>query len=161
MEKKENETKAEDAELIVPSEKREYPRIALSVPVFYSLVKEGAAEKTEYDSLAQKGSEQLEKKQAKETETENISSGGVLITTNEKIQEGALLHLSMYLPLPGIACSCSVLGEAVRSEKYDENEKYRTAVRFLSVTHHNLNKYTYAALKDLLNIGGPEIKLRD
>ncbi|MFP4466049.1 MAG: PilZ domain-containing protein [Candidatus Goldiibacteriota bacterium] len=153
-----DEKRAEDARLVFPEEKRAYPRVALSVPVFYKTVSSQGADEREYGALIKKGSEAAEKKESTETQTKNISSGGLLMTTTEKLPCGGIIYLSMYMPLPGLACSCSVLGEVVRSEERKESGKYDTAVKFVSVNHHNMNKYTYAALKELLNIDGSEMK---
>lgn len=77
---------------------------------------------------------------------------------DEKISNGSMLHITMHMPLPGVSCNCSMLGEVVRCEER-EDKKYNIAVKFLKIIHHSLNKYRYATLKELLNLEGPQIKI--
>ena len=128
-----------DAELTVPAERRQYPRIPLSLPIHYSIVKKG--------------------EDIKKSESINISTGGVLMTTEERIEPGSTIHLTMNMPLPGLSCNCAMLGEIVRCEEKEDKSGFKTAVKFNKIVHHNLNKYKYASLKDILKLEGDEIKL--
>jgi len=156
-EQKNEEKEAKNAELIISGERRIYPRIALTVPVKYSIVKEAVPSETEQDELLQKGMENINSDKYNTTQTVNISTGGLLITTDDIINPKTTLHLTMYIPLPGIACNCSILGEVVRCEKTEKG--YNTGIKFIKIIHHNLNKYKYATLKDILNIDGPKFRM--
>ena len=156
-----DDKEAKKPELIMPSdgERREYPRIALSTQVKYSVVKENkVTQEKEHQQLLDFGAQNLDNGRVDVTNTLNLSSGGLLMVTDKKINPGSTIHVTLHMPLPGIACVCSMLAEVIRS---DENEEggFATAVKFLKVVHHNLNKYKYAALHDLLNLEGPNIKL--
>ncbi len=153
------EKEIKKAELFFPSsERRTYPRVALSAPIRYVVIKQGKDNKLDedYDKLISKDFN--EKNIVKESKTINLSSGGLLIQTDEEISVGSLLHIKMHMPLPGISCNCFMLGEVVRCEK-KEIKKYEIAIKFKKVIHHNLNKYKYATLKEILNLEGPQIKI--
>lgn len=153
-----NEKEIKNAELIIPSsERREYPRIALSTPIKYSILKQ-RKENLDQDKLIKEGFNNLYSNNVKVSETINLSSGGLLMVTEEEINTDSILHITMHIPLPGISCNCSMLGKVVRCER-KEDKKYNIAVKFLKIIHHNLNKYKYATLKDLLNLEGPQIKI--
>jgi len=151
------EKEAKKAELIVSGERRIYPRMALSVPVKYSIVKEAVPSEAEHDTLIKQGMDNIETDKFNSTKSVNISSGGLLITTDSRINPKTTLHLSMYIPLPGLACNCSILGEVVRCEKGENG--YNTGIKFIKIIHHNLNKYKYATLRDILNIEDSKFKL--
>jgi hypothetical protein len=147
-------------ELVMPGgEKRIYPRVALSVPVRFTVVVD-EKECSDIGQLLKKGIGKIaEGNGVLGSETLNLSSGGLLMTTQDPVPAGSKLCMNIYLPLPGIACSCDILGEVIRNDRLPGTEGYRTAITFLKVIHHNLNKAKYTALKDLLDIEGPEIKL--
>ena len=98
-------------------------------------------------------------KNLKKSESVNVSTGGVLMTTEEKLEQGSIIQLSMHMPLPGLSCNCAMLGEVVRCEQSEDKKSYRAAVKFTKIVHHNLNKYKYASLKDILNLEGEEISI--
>jgi hypothetical protein len=159
-----DDREAKKAELVLPdgkegSERRAYPRIALSTEVKFSVVKEAQpAHDKEHEDLLNLGAENLEKGKAVATETVNLSSAGLLMNTDRDIAPGSTIHITLHVPLPGISCTCSMLAEIIRSDKNPDGT-FATAVKFLKVVHHNLSKYKYAALHDLLNLEGPQIKL--
>lgn len=157
--KDKQEKEAKHAELIIPGERRTYPRIALSTIVKYSIVKQGEeVNEEQYDNLLDEGIKNLNSNNVKESETVNLSSGGLLMNTDEKINPGSFICVTMHLPLPGLACNCSILGKVIRCEEVGKNN-YKIAIKFEKIVHHNLNKYRYATLKEILNIEGPKIKL--
>ncbi len=154
IEKNNDEKEIKNAELIIPSlERREYPRIALSAPIKYRILK-----REDKDNLIEKELDNLFNDNMRESETINLSSSGLLMTTEEKINCGNILYVTMHIPLPGISCNCSLLAEVVRCEER-QDKKYNIAIKFLKIVHHNLNKYKYATLKDILNLEGPQIKI--
>lgn len=156
-----DDREAKKPELIMPSEgeRREYPRIALSTQVKYSVVKESkASHDKEQQQLLDFGAKNLDDGKVDVSNTLNLSSGGLLMVTDKKINPGSTIHITLHIPLPGIACTCSMLAEVIRSDENDDGG-FATAVKFLKVVHHNLTKYKYAALHDLLNLEGPNIKL--
>jgi hypothetical protein len=147
-------------ELVMPGgEKRTYPRVALSVPVRFTVVgDEGNC--SDNRQILEKGLEKLaEGGGSLDSETVNLSSGGLLMTTESPLPAGSKLCMNIYLPLPGIACNCDILGKVIRNDRIPGTPGYRTAITFLKVIHHNLNRAKHTALKELLDTDGPEIKL--
>ncbi len=142
-----------EAEILLPQERRDYPRISINIKVRYRVITDEPGDKNlikhfDADKILSKYNENT---------TINMSSSGLLMYTNEEIPVKSFIAVNMYIPLPGLSCSCKVLGEVVRSEK--ENEKFKLAVKFLKVLWHNLNKYRFLTLTDLLDIKGEEIKI--
>lgn len=141
-------------EIYLPQERRDYPRVAIAVKVRYRVLDD-----TEEDKNIKKNfdPEKIFSKYCEST-TINISSSGLLMFVEEEIPVKSFIVVNMYIPLPGLSCSCKVMGEVVRCEKEDE-KKYKLAIKFLKVLWHNLNKYKFLTLTDLLDIKGEEIKL--
>ncbi len=142
-----------EAEILLPQERRDYPRISINVKVRYRVLTNDPEDKElikhfDADKILSKYDENI---------TVNMSSSGLLMYTEEEIPIKSFIAVNMYIPLPGLSCSCKVLGEVVRCEK--ENEKYKLAIKFLKVLWHNLNKYKFLTLTDLLDIKGEEIKI--
>jgi len=86
----------------------------------------------------------------------NVSTSGILMESKDSVDLKKFVAVSMYLPLPGLSCSCRALAEVVRCENTDEG--YMLGLKFLRVLYHNLNKYKFLTLADLLNMNGSEIK---
>ena len=76
---------------------------------------------------------------------------------DREIPVKTFIAINMYIPLPGLSCSCKTLAEVVRCER--QNDKYLIGLKFLKVLYHNLNKYKFLTLTDLLEIKGEDIKI--
>ncbi len=140
-------------QILLPQERRDYPRIAISVNVRYRVLGDELEDK---EIIKHFDPEKIFLKY-NENITENISASGLLMYSDEEIPVKSLIAVNMYIPLPGLSCSCKVLGEVVRCEK--DEKKYKMAVKFLKVLWHNLNKYKFLTLTDLLEIKGEDIKI--
>lgn len=145
--------KDREGELLVPQERREYPRVAVNVAVKYRVLTDDEAD----HAITKKfDSEQIFKK-CNESQALNVSTSGLLMYTEEEIPQKKFIAVSMYLPLPGLSCACRALAEVVRCEK--KGGGFEVGVKFLKILHHKLNKYGFLTLTQLLEITGEEIKL--
>ncbi len=144
-----------EADLLIPQERRDYPRIAISVHVKYRILQNDPSDR----ELVKKFDPEKIFEQAGSATMVNISSSGLLMYAPEEIPEKSFVAVSMYLPLPGLSCSCRVLGECVRCIK--EDDRYSIGLQFLKVLHHDLNQFKYMALKDLLEINREPYKPLD
>lgn len=142
-----------EGEILLPKERRDYPRIAVNVKVRYRILENT---KEDMDLIKHFDADKIFL-EYNESNTLNMSSSGLLMYIDEEMQVKSFIAVNMYIPLPGLSCSCKVLGEVVRCER--ENEKYKVAIKFLKVLWHNLNKYKFLTLIDLLEIKGEEIKI--
>lgn len=144
-----------EADLLIPQERRDYPRIAISVHVKYRVLENDEADR----ALIKNFDPEKIFTEASSAEMVNISSSGLLMYSKDEIPEKSFVAVSMYLPLPGLACSCRVLGECVRSIK--EENRYSIGLKFLKILHHDLNQFKYMTLKDMLEINGAAFKPPD
>jgi hypothetical protein len=143
-----------DGELLVPKERRDYPRVAVNVRVKYRVLENDEAD----HALVKHFDPEKIFVACRECDVVNISTSGLLMYTDEKISDKSFVAINMVLPLPGLACSCKAIAEVIRCDM--EKEKYLVALKFLKVIHHDLNKFKYMTLTDLLDIhGGENIKL--
>jgi len=142
-----------EGELLVPQERREYPRIAINVAVKYRILTKDEADY----AITKKFDPEEIFKECNESRALNISKSGLLMNTKEEIEPKSFIAVSMYLPLPGLSCACRALAEVVRCEK--KGEEFVVGVKFLRILHHKLNKYGFLTLTQLLEITGEEIKL--
>lgn len=141
-----------EADLLIPQERRDYPRIAISVHVKYRVLENDPEDR----ELIKKFDPEKIFEQAASATMVNISSSGLLMYASEEIPVKSFVAVSMYLPLPGLSCSCRVLGECVRCIK--EANRWSIGLKFLKVLQHDLNQFKYMALKDLLEIRGQDFK---
>lgn len=142
-----------EGEILLPQERRDYPRIAITIKARYRVLENNSEDK---ELIKHFDAEKIFSKY-NENSTINMSSSGLLMYSDEEVPLKSFIAVNMYIPLPGLSCSCKVLGEVVRCEK--EGEKYKLAIKFLKVLWHNLNKYKFLTLTDLLDIKGEEIKI--
>jgi len=140
-------------DLLIPQERRDYPRVAVAVTVRYRLLEQNQAD----EAIHKKFNPDLIYEKYQSAEATNLSTSGLLMVTSENVPEKSFLLVSMYLPLPGLSCSATALAECIRCT--GENGKNTVALKFLKVLHHDLNKYKFCTLTDLLDIRGEEIKL--
>jgi hypothetical protein len=158
MAKDEKEEKQE-GELLLPQERRDYPRVAVTVKVRYRVLEDDVAD----HALTRHFDPEKIFTKFQESSLINVSSSGLLMYVHEKIQQKKFVAISMFLPLPGLACSCKALAEVIRCEEEKEEKnglKYTAALKFLKVINHSLNKYNFLTLNDLLDIrGGEDIKI--
>lgn len=156
MEEKEEKT---EGELLLPQERRDYPRIAVSVSVRYRVLEGDEAD----NALTKHFDPEKIFTRFQESRLINVSTSGLLMRAHEEIQEKKFVAVNMYLPMPGLSCSCKALAEVIRCVKDEsgkETSKYIVALKFLKVIHHNLNKYKFVTLTDILDIkGGENIKM--
>ena len=156
MARDEKEEKNE-AELLIPKERRDYPRAAVSVSVRYRVLEDDEADR----ALTKHFDPEKIFEKFNESRVINVSSSGLLMYAHENINEKRFVAVSMVLPLPGLACMCKALAEVIRCDK-DETEasRYIVALKFLKIIHHSLNKFKFMTLNELLDIkGGEDIKL--
>ncbi|HDQ26172.1 MAG TPA: PilZ domain-containing protein [bacterium] len=139
-----------EAELLLPRERRDYPRISVSVKVKYRMLDDDADDRNLVKHFDPE-------KIFFESSAVNISASGLLMKTKEEIPLKKFIAISMYLPMPGISCNCRAIAEIVRCEK--DREIYLIGVKFLKVINHSLNKFKFLSLADLLNMKGDSIKI--
>lgn len=148
-----------EGELLLPQERRDYPRISVSVGVRYRVLADDEADK----ALTKHFDPEKIFTKFQECHVINMSTSGLLMRAPEDIKEKKFVAINMYLPMPGLSCSCKALAEVIRcvkDESKGENNKYIVALKFLKVIHHNLNKYKFVTLADILDIkGGENIKM--
>lgn len=144
------EEEKKEGDLLLPQERRDYPRVSFSIKVHYRVL-----EHTQADEHLTKHFDA--DKIFAQTDALNLSSSGLLMVVDEQIPVKSFVAVSMYIPLPGLSCKCRVLGEVMRCE-YAEG-KFSIGIKFLKVFWHDLNKYKFVTLTDLLNIKGEDIKL--
>ncbi|MCX7698834.1 MAG: PilZ domain-containing protein [Candidatus Goldbacteria bacterium] len=131
-------------------EKREHPRIEMTVPVRYRILSSEEATKAlnrsfDADTILQEYSE---------GETINVSKTGILMYTNEEVPIKSFIVINMHISIPGISCNCKALAEIMRREKAFDSSKYfyKIALKFHKILHHNLKNYKYMRLNELLDI---------
>jgi hypothetical protein len=139
-----------EGELLLPQEKRDYPRIAINVKVMYRVLDNDEADK----ALVKHFDPEKVFQACKISEVINVSTSGLLMYTVENIPDKSFVAVNMYIPLPGLSCACRAVAEVIRCEK--QKDKYLIGLKFLKVIHHNLNKYKFLTLNDLLEIKGGE-----
>jgi hypothetical protein len=158
MSENEKEEKTE-GELLIPQERRDYPRVSLSVKVRYRILDDDEADK----ALTRHFDPEKIFTKYQESSLINVSTSGLLMYTSEEVRVKKFVAVSMYLPMPGLSCACKALAEVIRCDKDKESKesnKYVVALKFLKVIHHNLNKYRFITLTDILDIkGGENIKM--
>ncbi len=142
-----------EGDLLFPQERREYPRLAVNVTVRYRVL--GSSK--EDIELAKKFNPEEIFREFEEDETVNISTSGLLMYCKDAIPDKSIVAVNFYMPLPGLSCTCKALAEAIRCEKI--NGRYITALKFLKIIHHDMTKYKYLTLNEILAIKGMEIKL--
>jgi hypothetical protein len=143
-----------DGELLVPKERRDYPRVAVNVRVKYRILENDEADQ----ALVKHFDPEKIFTSCRECDVVNVSTSGLLMYTEEVLADKSFVAINMVLPLPGLSCSCKAIAEVIRCDK--EDKKYLVALKFLKVIHHDLNKFKYMTLTDLLDIhGGENIKL--
>ncbi len=160
LNKENNDNINKEGELLVPQERRDYPRIAINVKVRYRVLDDTEADKNltkhfDPDQILQEYSE---------SKVVNISTSGLLMHTKEEISVKKFVVVCMYLPLPGLSCNIKTLAEVIRCESAPEDIKkqgyqYNIALKFLKVIHHSLNKFKFLSLIELLDVKGDNIKL--
>ena len=146
------EEEKKEGDLLLPNERREYPRVGVNIKVKYRVL-DATPEDNE---LVKRFDPEKIFQKTTETQAVDVSTCGLQMFTEEFIPLKSFVAVNMYIPLPGLSCSCKVLGEVIRIEKLDMI--HRVGVKFLKVLHHDLNKYKYTTLKDLLEIDGEPIK---
>ena len=141
-------------ELRLPSEKREYPRVPMSVAVRYKVLDIEEAKM----ALGRSFDPDSSLKEFKEGETLDVSRSGALIYLNEEIAAKTMMVVNMYISVPGISCNCKALAEVIRRDKAGEGEKYeyKAALKFHKILHHNLKSYKFLNLNDLLDVRGQD-----
>jgi len=144
-----------EGEIKFGTEKREHPRVSMTVPVRYRVLSSEEAQKAlnrmfDADSILQEFSE---------GETINVSKTGILMYTNEELQIKSFIVINMHISIPGISCNCKALAEIIRREKAFASNKYsyKIALRFHKILHHNLKNYKFMKLNDLLDIKEEQI----
>jgi hypothetical protein len=142
-----------DAELLIPQERRDYPRIGINIHVKYrvlgtELEDAGITKRFDPDKTFEKSIQD---------KAINISTSGLLMYCAEEIKIKSFVAVSMYLPLPGLSCSCRALAQVIRCDPGNGN--YILALKFIKVLFHDLTKYKFMTLTDLLEIKGEDIKL--
>lgn len=158
--KNNNNDNNKEAELLVPQERRDYPRIAINVKVRYRVLDD-----TEEDrNLIKHFDPDQILRQYNESKVVNLSTSGLLMHTKEEIPVKKFVVVFMYLPLPGLSCNIKTLAEVIRCEPAPEDVKkqgfqYNIALKFLKIIHHSLNKFKFLSLIELLDVTGDNIKL--
>jgi hypothetical protein len=142
-----------EGDLLLPQERRDYPRIAITVAIHYRILNNDEADK----HLSKHFDPEKIFHQYEQTSTINMSTSGLLMYCAEEIPLKSFVAVSMYIPLPGLSCACKALAEVIRCDK--EDGKYKIGVKFLKILWHNLNKFRFVTLTDLLNIKGEDIKI--
>ncbi|MBN1697474.1 MAG: PilZ domain-containing protein [Spirochaetales bacterium] len=96
-----------------PFEKREYRRLDINIAVSYDL---------------DKG------RKWTETETKNLSAGGICLLTKEALQAGT--HLTLKFRLPDTSESLEVRGEIMWNQKYviNDEEYYDNGIKFIAMS---------------------------
>jgi hypothetical protein len=147
----------QEGELLLPQERRDYPRIAVSVKVHYRVLEDDEADK----ALTKHFDPEKIFIKCSESNMINVSTSGLLMVAPEKIPEKKFVAVSMLLPLPGLACMCKTLAEVIRCEADEKSPgHFIVALKFLKIMHHSLNKFKFMTLNELLDIkGGEDIKL--
>ncbi len=137
-------------ELRLPGEKREYPRVPMSVAARYRVLEKEEAT----SALGRNFDADTILRQYSEGETIDVSKAGALMYVNEEIPLKSIVAVNMYISIPGISANCRAIGEVVRREKAPEEDKYgfKTGLKFLKIMHHNLKNYKYLNLNDLLDV---------
>ncbi|MFP4466051.1 MAG: PilZ domain-containing protein [Candidatus Goldiibacteriota bacterium] len=144
-----------EGEIVISNEKREYPRLPMTVKVRYTALSNEDAEKAlgRYfvpDELAGN---------FREGTSIDVSKSGILMNTNEEIRIKTFLNVLIYITIPGISCNVKALAEAVRREMNPDDDAYvyKVGLKFHKILHHNLKKYKYAEVQSLLNIKETEL----
>ena len=151
---KDNKEEKQEGELLLPKERRDYPRVSMNVKVKYRVLENDEAD----HALVKHFDPEKIFKECSISEVVNISTSGLLMYTAEEISPKAFVAVHMVLPLPGLACACKAIAEAIRCDR--EGERFLVALKFLKVIHHDLNRFKFMTLTDLLDIkGGENIKL--
>ena len=140
-----------EGELLLPQEKRDYPRIAINVKVMYRVLENDEAD----NALVKHFDPEKVFQACKMSEVINVSTSGLLMYTADEIPVKSFVAVNMYIPLPGLSCACRAVAEVIRCDK-QQQDRYLIALKFLKVIHHNLNKYKFLTLTDLLEIKGGE-----
>jgi hypothetical protein len=144
----------QEGELLLPKERRDYPRVAMNVMVKYRILEHDEAD----TALVKHFDPEKIFKSCSECEVVNVSTSGLLMYTKEEISQKSFVAINMVLPLPGLSCACKAIAEVIRCDK--ETDRFLIALKFLKVIHHDLSKFKYMTLTDLLDIhGGENIKL--
>ncbi len=160
MNKENDDNINKEGELLVPQERRDYPRIAINVKVRYRILDD-----TEEDrQLIKHFDPDIILKEYTESKVVNISTSGLLMHTKEEIPVKKFVIVHMYLPLPGLSCNIKTLAEVIRCDEAPQDVKkqgyqYNIALKFLKVIHHSLNKFKFLSLIELLDVKGDNIKL--
>lgn len=160
LSKEDNNNLNKEGELLVPQERRDYPRIAINVQVRYRVLDDTEEDK----NLIKNFDPDKIFYEYNESKVVNISTSGLLMHTKEEIPVKKFVVICMYLPLPGLSCNIKALAEVVRCEPAQEDVKkhgyqYNVALKFLKVIHHSLNKFKFLSLIELLDVKGDNIKL--
>ncbi|MFP4466050.1 MAG: PilZ domain-containing protein [Candidatus Goldiibacteriota bacterium] len=141
-----------EGSLLLPQERRDYPRVSVNIKVQYKVLDETDDDmKTALKFDPEKIMEKFES-----SECLNVSTSGILMRSGYPVDKKKFVAVNMYLPMPGLSCACRALAEVVRCEKMEDG--YLLGLKFLRILHHNLNKYKFLTLADLLNMKGTEIK---
>jgi hypothetical protein len=160
LNKEDNNNLNKEGELLVPQERRDYPRVAINVQVRYRVLDDTEEDK----NLIKNFDPDKIFHEYNESKVVNISTSGLLMHTKEEIPVKKFVVVCMYLPLPGLSCNIKTLAEVIRSEPAPEDVKkqgyqYNVALKFLKVIHHSLNKFKFLSLIELLDVKGDNIKL--
>jgi len=139
-----------EGELLLPREKRDYPRISINVKVMYRVLDNDEADK----AIVKHFDPEKVFQSCTVSEVINFSTSGLLMYTAENISLKSFVAVNMYIPLPGLSCACRAIAEVIRRE--EQKGRFLIGLKFLKVTHHNLNKYKFLTLTDLLEIKGGE-----
>jgi hypothetical protein len=154
-----NKEEKTEGELLLPQERRDYPRIAVSVKVRYRVLEDDEADK----ALTKHFDPEKIFTKFNESNLINVSTSGLLMHAPEDIPAKKFVAVSMVLPLPGLTCSCKALAEVIRTDVDKDPAgavRYTVAIKFLKIINHSLNKYRFLTLNDLLDIkGGEDIKI--
>ncbi|MCE5299890.1 MAG: PilZ domain-containing protein [Spirochaetia bacterium] len=148
----ENTEERSEGELFLGTEKREFPRVPMIVPVRFRKLSNEEAEKAggRYADI----NNMLE--QYDEGETANVSKTGILMYTNEELPSKSSIAVNMHFSIPGIACNCKAIAEVIRRQKSDkERYNYLVALKFTKIVHHNLKNYRFQDLNNLLDVRDP------
>jgi hypothetical protein len=139
-----------EGELLLPREKRDYPRISINIKVMYRVLDNDEADK----ALVKHFDPEKVFKSCSASEVINLSTSGLLMYTGENIPAKSFVAVHMCIPLPGLSCACRAIAEVIRSE--EQKGRFLIGLKFLKVVHHNLNKYKFVTLTDMLEIKGGE-----
>ena len=153
--KGEDKDKEKEGDLLIPKERRDYPRVAVTVRVRYRILEDDEKD----NALTKNFDPDKIMAELKESRTINVSSSGLLMYVEEEIPVKKFIAVQMYLPFPGMSSACMALGEVMRCDKNGDGHKYMIGVKFLKVLRHNLNKFKFLSLTELLEIKGEDIKL--